>query len=84
MIANGCSATAIITTFNQPHLLNNKMRAHTPNNLDGRGSRRSSVTNRFRASTSTNDQPSTSLRKSRVSQHQNKTKQTFPSFVNRF
>ncbi|CAJ0541367.1 Ff.00g080150.m01.CDS01 [Fusarium sp. VM40] len=42
------------------------MRAHTPNNLDGRGSRRSSVTNRFRASTS-NDQPSTSLRKSRIS-----------------
>ncbi|KAM0189994.1 hypothetical protein ACHAPA_008468 [Fusarium lateritium] len=42
------------------------MRAHTPNN-DGRASRRSSVTNRFRASTSTNDQPNTSLRKSRIS-----------------
>ncbi|RGP75772.1 mitotic spindle assembly checkpoint mad1 [Fusarium sporotrichioides] len=44
------------------------MRAHTPNDKDGRGSRKPSVTNnRFRASTSNIDRPQTSLRNSRLS-----------------
>ncbi|OBS20692.1 hypothetical protein FPOA_07031 [Fusarium poae] len=44
------------------------MRAHTPNNNDGRGSRRTPVTNnRFRASTSNLDRPQASLRNSRMS-----------------
>ncbi|KAM0491328.1 hypothetical protein ACHAP8_010709 [Fusarium lateritium] len=43
------------------------MRSHTPNDNDGRGSRRTPISNRFRASTSNLDRPQTSLRNSRIS-----------------
>ncbi|KAL6912755.1 hypothetical protein ACHAPO_007281 [Fusarium lateritium] len=43
------------------------MRSHTPNDKDGRGSRRTPISNRFRASTSNLDRPQTSLRNSRIS-----------------
>ncbi|KAM5345080.1 hypothetical protein ACJ41O_010942 [Fusarium nematophilum] len=43
------------------------MRAHTPHEGEGTGSRRNSVSNRFRASTSAIGRPQTSLRESRIS-----------------
>ncbi|KAH7146316.1 spindle assembly checkpoint component Mad1 [Dactylonectria macrodidyma] len=43
------------------------MRSHTPQGREGPGSRRNSVNNRFRASTSSISRPQTSLRESRIS-----------------
>ncbi|KAM0542109.1 hypothetical protein ACHAPJ_012934 [Fusarium lateritium] len=57
------------------------MRAYTPNEGDGRGSRRSSVNNRFRASTSAIDRPQTSLRQSRISSFRASTQPTYNLFT---
>ncbi|KAF4966362.1 hypothetical protein FSARC_5932 [Fusarium sarcochroum] len=57
------------------------MRAYTPNEGEGRGSRRSSVNNRFRASTSAIDRPQTSLRQSRISSFRASTQPTYNLFT---
>ncbi|KAF4451553.1 mitotic spindle assembly checkpoint MAD1 [Fusarium albosuccineum] len=57
------------------------MRAHTPHEGEGPGSRRNSVSNRFRASTSAIGRPQTSLRESRISSFRASTQPTYNIFT---
>ncbi|KAJ4012046.1 coiled-coil domain-containing protein mad1 [Fusarium irregulare] len=58
------------------------MRSFTPSGKDGRGSRRSSVTNnRFRASTSNIDRPQTTLRQSRIASFRSSTQPSYNLFT---
>ncbi|KAH7182587.1 spindle assembly checkpoint component Mad1 [Fusarium flagelliforme] len=58
------------------------MRSFTPSGKDGRGSRRSSMTNnRFRASTSNIDRPQTTLRQSRIASFRSSTQPSYNLFT---
>ncbi|KAJ4120070.1 coiled-coil domain-containing protein mad1 [Fusarium equiseti] len=58
------------------------MRSFTPSGKDGRGNRRSSMTNnRFRASTSNIDRPQTTLRQSRISSFRASTQPSYNLFT---